>query len=267
MSCNTIVWNNGTNQHDIDHNAPHNDREMTLKICFHSTMWIVVRPLMQVMCVVDSITVERALSVNSINGTNWRLVRNQWQNSRCMALSPGCQFCICCEWNGYKPSSCSVRHTCIRETPKCLESLHVLVVGLCYHFKNVFLFLHVVDVLVQMKHEHWETYHVHTVYRSPWKSLYDLQFSTQKTVNGILQQQQWHYHHRSHKCTAYQHIRHLWRCAAFFTTLLQYHYQQSQPPTDTSHQFTCFWQWHSMAGGKDNTGRQIQTIIQWNSSI
>jgi hypothetical protein len=31
-----------------------------------------------------------------------------------------------------------------------------------------------------------------------------------------------------HKCTAFQHIRHLRRWAAFFTTHLQCHYQQSQ---------------------------------------
>jgi hypothetical protein len=54
--------------------------------CFYSTMWIVVRPSMWVTCVVDSIMREIAASVNSINGSNWQLVCNQWQNSRCMAL-------------------------------------------------------------------------------------------------------------------------------------------------------------------------------------
>jgi len=69
-------------------------------------------------------------SVNSINGSNWWLVCNQWQNSRRMALSPGCRFCTGCGWNGYKPSSCNVHHTHVCETPIRAESLSVLVVGL-----------------------------------------------------------------------------------------------------------------------------------------
>jgi hypothetical protein len=40
-----------------------------------------------------------------------------------------------------------------------------------------------------------------------------------------------------------------------------------QQPTDASHRFTCFIQWRSTAGLKDNFGRQIQTPVQWNSSI
>jgi len=110
-----------------------------------------------------------------------------------------------------------------------------------------------------MKHEHCEAYRIHTMYWTPCKTLYDPEFCALETVDSILQQQQWHYHRRSHKHTSYQHIRHLWRCAAFFTTLQQCHYQQSQLPTDASHRFTCFRQWRSTAGGKDNTGRPSQT--------
>ena len=33
------------------------------------------------------------------------------------------------------------------------------------------------------------------------------------------------------------------------------------------HKFTCFRQWRSRAGGKDNTGRPSQTTIQSNGSI
>jgi hypothetical protein len=66
--------------------------------------------------------------------------------------------------------------------------------------------------------------------------------------------------------TAYQYIRHLRRCAAFFTAPLQYHCQQSQRPTDASRRYTCFRQWRSTAGGKENIGRQIQTAVQWNTS-
>jgi hypothetical protein len=40
-----------------------------------------------------------------------------------------------------------------------------------------------------------------------------------------------------------------------------------QKPTDASYRFTCFIQWRSMAGVKNNIGRQIQTPVQWNSFI
>jgi len=33
------------------------------------------------------------------------------------------------------------------------------------------------------------------------------------------------------------------------------------------HRFTCFRQWRSMAGGKDNSGRPSQTTVQSNVSI
>jgi hypothetical protein len=38
--------------------------------------------------------------------------------------------------------------------------------------------------------------------------------------------------------TAYQHFRHFRSWTAFLTTLLEWHYQQSQRPTDASHRFT-----------------------------
>jgi hypothetical protein len=68
-----------------------------------------------------------------------------------------------------------------------------------------------------------------------------------KTVDGILEQQQWHYHRKSRKRTAYLHIRHLWKCAAFFT---HFYSQQSQQPTDNSYRFTCFRQLPNTAGRK-----------------
>jgi hypothetical protein len=82
--------------------------------------------------------VKVASSVNSINGSNWRLVCNQWQNSIHMALSLGCRFCTCCGWIGHTPSSCNVRHTCVCETPRQVESLRVLVVGLCCTISRMF---------------------------------------------------------------------------------------------------------------------------------
>ena len=82
--------------------------------------------------------VKVASSVNNINGSNWQLVGNQWQNSRSNALSPGCRFCTGCGWNGYKPSSCNVCHTRARETPRCVESLRMVVVGLCCTISRMF---------------------------------------------------------------------------------------------------------------------------------
>jgi hypothetical protein len=52
----------------------------------------------------------------------------------------------------------------------------------------------------------------------------------------------------------------LWRCAAFFATLLQCHYQQSQRPTDASHRFIFFRQWRSMAGGKTILGAKSKLL-------
>ena len=72
---------------------------------------------------------------------------------------------------------------------------------------------------LQMKHEHWEAYRIHAMYGTPWKTLHDSEFCVEETLDGILRQPQWHYHRRSYKHTAHQHIRHSWRCAAFFTTV------------------------------------------------
>ena len=66
--------------------------------------------------------VKVASSVNSVNGSTWRLVCNQWKNSRCMALSTGCSFCTRCGWCGSRASSCNVRHTYVRETPSSRDS-------------------------------------------------------------------------------------------------------------------------------------------------
>ena len=126
----------------------HYTRHMCALVCLQTTLlWDIIHVLgrwkISTMCLLLSdlshVNVWRVLipsrvkvasSVNSINGSNWRLVCNQWQNSRRMALSPGCRFCTGCGWNGYKPSSCNVRHTRVRETPIRAESLRVLVVGL-----------------------------------------------------------------------------------------------------------------------------------------
>jgi hypothetical protein len=72
---------------------------------------------------------------------------------------------------------------------------------------------------------------------------------------------------RTSHSNSIEHILHLWRCAEFLKTLLQCHYQQSQRPTDASHRFTCFRQWRSTAGRKDNIWRQIQTTVQWSNCL
>jgi hypothetical protein len=81
-----------------------------------------------------------ASSVNSTNGSNWRLICKQWQNSKRTALSSGCRFCTRCGWNGYKPPSRSVRHTRVRETPRRVDSVHVLVVGLRCTISRMFCY-------------------------------------------------------------------------------------------------------------------------------
>ena len=151
-------------------------------------------------------------------------------------------------------------YTCSWNTETCWKSSHAGSRATLYHVKNVLLFLHVLFTCPFR-------WNMSTGKRTAFpqciehlgKHSRDPEFCAQETVGGILRQQQWHYHRRSRKHTAYQHIRHLWRCAAFFTTLLQCHHQQSQQPTDASHRFTCFRQWRSRAGGKDNTGRPSQT--------
>jgi len=85
--------------------------------------------------------VKVASSVNGVNGSNWRLVCNQWQNFRRMALSPGFRFCTSCGWNEYKPASWNVRHTRVRETPISAEFSRGSSRATLYHIKNVFLFL------------------------------------------------------------------------------------------------------------------------------
>ena len=86
-----------------------------------------------------SLRVKVALSVNNMNVSNWRLVCNQWQNSRRMAVSPGCRVCTRCGWNGYKPSSCSVSWN----TETCRNSSRAGSRTAVYHLKNVFLSLNI----------------------------------------------------------------------------------------------------------------------------
>jgi hypothetical protein len=64
-----------------------------------------------------------------------------------------------------------------------------------------------------------------------------VQFTLYNTFSKIPRSTRMHFATRVR--TAYQHIRHLWRCATFCTALLPCHYQQSQRPTDSSHRFTC----------------------------
>jgi hypothetical protein len=127
-------------------------------------------------------------------------------------------------------------------TKMCRKSSHASRRAMLYHFKNVFLFLFSccwrarLDGVSTGKNttflqciEHFGKHSTiqNSAHRNP--SMIFFNSSNGTTI-------------RSHKCTAYQHIRHLWRCAAFFTALLQCHYQQSQWPTDASHWFTCFRQ-------------------------
>jgi hypothetical protein len=110
-------------------------------MCFHNPTWI-VRPSMGVMCVVDCAADQSSFisgeSVESIHGGNLRLVCNQWQNSRCMALSPGCKLCTHSGWNRYKMPSCNVRHARLRGTPRCVDSFRVLIAGVRFTISRIF---------------------------------------------------------------------------------------------------------------------------------
>ena len=156
---------------------------------------------MRVTCFVDSVTVKIASSVNHINGSNWRLVCNQWQNSRRMALSRGCRFCTRCGWNGYKPSSCNVRHTHVCKTPRSVESFGVLIVELRCTISRVFSCSSTCCWRANSD-ETWAQRSMQAMYWTLWKTPYEPEFCTRETVDGILQQQQWHYHRRSRKRTA-----------------------------------------------------------------
>jgi len=181
-----------------------------------------------------------------------------------MALSPGCSFCTGCGWNCYKQSACNVRHTLFHETPIRAESFRLLVVGVRCTITRTFSCSSMFCLRARrLKLEHWEEYRNHAMYWTPCKIIYDPEICAKETVDGILQEQQWHCHRRSHKKTLYQHFGHLWRCAAFCTTLQQCHYQQSQQPTDASQRYICFRQWRSTAGGKGNTGRLSQTTTAY----
>jgi len=118
----------------------HYTRHMCALVCLQTTLlWDIIHVLgrwkISTMCLLLSdlshVNVWRVLipsrvkvasSVNSVNGSTWRLVCNQWKNSRCMALSTGCSFCTRCGWCGSRASSCNVRHTYVRETPSSRDS-------------------------------------------------------------------------------------------------------------------------------------------------
>jgi hypothetical protein len=77
------IWNNWTNQHDIDLTAPHHDRETKLKIYFHSQMSIAVSPSMPVTLLLIPLRVKVASSESSVNGSNWSWIHTtvQWNSS------------------------------------------------------------------------------------------------------------------------------------------------------------------------------------------
>ena len=108
------------------------------------------------------------------------------------------------------------RHTRVRETPIRAESLRVLVVGLRCTVSRMFS----CSSMFCLRARSDETWALGSVPQSrnvlnTLKTLCDPEFCALETVDGILQQQQWHYHRGSHKLTSYPHISHLWRCAAF----------------------------------------------------
>ena len=104
-------------------------------------MWIFVSDDCYVCCY-SPLRVNVASSVNSIKGSIRQLVCNQWQNSRCVALSPLWRFCTCCRWNAYKLSSYSIRHICVCCTETCSNSSRANT-RITLYLNNVFLFVHI----------------------------------------------------------------------------------------------------------------------------
>jgi hypothetical protein len=170
-------------------------------------------------------------------------------------------FCTRCEWNGYKLSSCSVRLTRVPETPRRVEVFRVLVVGL--HCTNSRMFSCSSAFLTCSFR--WNT---STGKRTTFKQCTE-HLGKHSTIRNFA--------HRKKPTTVFfntcsgttiaeavnvQHIRHLWRRAAFFTTMLQRHHQQPQQPSEASRRFTCSRQWRSTAGGKDSIGCQSRTTVQ-----
>jgi hypothetical protein len=143
-------------------------------------------------------------------------------------------------------------HTCSWNTETWRKSSRANSRATLYRFRNV------VDVSVQVKHEHWEGYNIRAMYWIPWKTLNDPEFCTQETVDGVPQQQQWHYRRRSRKLyiSIFGFVK---MCGIFHST----------PSMSLSTATTANWRfrhWLSTAGVKDNIGYQIQTTVQWSSS-
>ena len=123
-------------------------------------------------------------------------------------------------------------HAVFRGTPRRVEILRVLVVGLrctiwrMFSYPSTFRWRARSDetwALGSVPHSHNVLNTLENILRS----------GILRIRNGILRQQQWHYHRRSRKRIAYLHIRHLWRCALFFTRLLQCHNSQLTLHTDS----------------------------------
>jgi hypothetical protein len=105
--------------------------------------------------------------------------------------------------------------------------------------------------------ETWALRSTQCTYYTSWKTLYGLGFCAHETVDGI--QQQWRYHRRSRKRTAYQ---------AYSAFVKTYGIFRNTPTMSLSTVTTANWRFTpihmlhtecSTAGGKGNIGSQIQT--------
>jgi len=158
-------------------------------------------------------------------------------------------------------------YTCSWNTDTCWKPSRANSRATLYHIKNIFLFRHVLFTcpfrwnMSTGKRTAFTQCIEHLVKHSTIRNSARRKPSTVffNSSSGTAIAAGTNLHHIN------QHIRHWWRCAAFFTTLQQCHYQQSQQPNDASHRFTCFRQWRSTVGGKDNTGRPSQ--VQSNAPI
>jgi hypothetical protein len=105
-------------------------------------MWIVVRPSLRVTCFVDSLTVTVASSVKSINGSNWQLVCKHWQNSRRLSLPLGVDFAHAVGERVQAVFMQCSPYTCSWNIETCRKFSLSSSRATLYHFKNVFLFIH-----------------------------------------------------------------------------------------------------------------------------
>jgi hypothetical protein len=162
----------------------------------------------------------------------------------------------------------SRHHTRVREAPRLVENLRVLVVGLSCTISWMFscsctccwrTHSDETSALGSVPHSRnvlntlLNTMIRNSVHRKPLTEFFNN--SSDTTIAEAVNMQ-----HIS-ICGICEDVRH------FSQHSNDVDYQLSQRLSDASHRFTCFRQWLSTAGRKGDIERKIQTTVQWNSTI